>query len=110
MVEPGKLTCRRMALGLALPWLLLGTAVAGAYGDRSLYRSGVDIGWLSPVVLVWFFVFGFSAGILAGGLLLHAIWRLAWHRCSRRYSSGWVWPILTWLNLCGLSEVASRIK
>lgn len=104
--ERRTLNPRHAVAGLALPWVLYGAGFAGVMFDLWLFRSGAGFEVPAAVLLIWFYGLGISAGLVAVTLMLHAVWRLIRFRACRRHWSGWVWPVATWLNLCGLTSVA----
>jgi hypothetical protein len=91
---------RLLAIALLTPWVLGGLAYAGPLVGGALYRGGFQPDWLEPVILIWFYSFGFPSLLSLLAWFLFGVWRLAWRPGYRRSWYGWLWPFLMWVNLC----------
>ena len=93
----------RLLLALALPWALLGLAYSAPLLQRALYRAGHDTSWMmGDATYVWFYGFGFPALFSLPVLILFGVYRLVRRPEYRRSWYGWSWPVLMWLDGCGL--------
>jgi hypothetical protein len=109
MDERPSFRCRadvwRLVIALLTPWVLGGLAYSLPLLCRGLYRSGIPIDGIEPVVLIWFYSFGFPALVSVPAWFLFGVWRLAWRPAYRWSWYGWLWPFLMWVNLCAVAPV-----
>src|SRR4051812_32969796 len=102
---PAPPTFARVGLLLVCPWLVLLVSFVLLWISRELWRAGWRSDWVHTALGFSFYGVSAAAGLGAFALMLVGIWRLCWRTAYRHSWAGWSWPVLAWLNMCGVATV-----